>query len=151
MRTSPITTSLESGPSRGRRAVRLPRRLRVLACAACVVGACAVLFASQSPGAAIRGDLAAAAVTVHGLPASTPADAVERALQSTLGGRLATIDARGFPAVVAVTLRALDRRACVAAEGSARRLEGAVVVELESYRQPADCGKSNDMTWRIMP
>ncbi len=146
-----MVSSLHSRPPRRRWRVGLPRRLRVLASAACVVGACAALFASQPPGAAIRGDLAAAAGTVRGLPATASADEIKKALQADLGARLATIDARGFPAVVIVTLHALDRQACLAAEASARRLEGDVVVELQGYRQRTDCRDSNDMTWRIMP
>lgn len=127
------------------------RRLRVLAGAGVVVAALALLFASQPPGAAIRDDLAAAAAVAAMLPMKTEPEAVVQALHASFRGRTVTVDAEAFPAVIYVTIRALDKKSCAAALGSARRLEGLVVIELEHYRSTANCRDSNDMTWRIMP
>jgi hypothetical protein len=128
-----------------------PARFPTLAGAAAIIAGCAVLFASQPPGAALRGDLAAAAGAVGALPATASARDVTAALAGPLRGRVISVDAAEFPTVVAVTFRDLDRQNCVAAREEARRLEGTVVVELQGYRTPADCRAHNDMTWRIMP
>jgi hypothetical protein len=127
------------------------RRFQALAGAVGGFATLALLFGAQSPGGAIRSDLAAGAAAVGALAhGATAADARE-ALQPSLAGRWSSIDASRFPAAVAVTIRSLDRQACVEAESSARRLEGDVVVELVGYRAAADCREANDMTWRIMP
>ncbi len=135
----------------GEAAPSLLRRLRVLGAAAAIVAGCVVLFASQPPGAALRGDLAAAADAVAALPATATAPEVTAALAAPLRGRAVTVDAAQFPAIVGVTLHALDRQSCIAARAQARRLEGTVVVQLDGFATAADCRASNDMTWRFMP
>lgn len=142
-----------SSPARGAamRRLRLSRRVVVLTGLAVIFAALAVAFANQPPGAAIRSDLAAGAALVRALPATAPREEVTQALQRRFHGRTVTVDAEAFPAVVDVTLRALDRQSCVEAEAFARRLEGKVVVELDGYPRISDCRDSNDMTWRIMP
>ncbi|HUZ73256.1 MAG TPA: hypothetical protein VMU87_09730 [Stellaceae bacterium] len=122
-----------------------------LAGAAAIVAGCVVLFASESPDAALRGDLAAAAAAVGALPPNATARDVTQALKTPLRDRVITVDATRFPTVVGVTFHALDQRSCIAARASARRLEGAVVVELDGYDAPADCRGRNDMTWHFMP
>jgi len=126
-------------------------RIRTLAAAVAITAGCAVLFASQSPDAALRGDLAAAAGVVGALPTTASAEDVDAALAGPLRGRVFTVDAAGFPSLVAITFHGLDRQSCAVARAKARRLEGKVVVELEGYGAPADCGVRNDMTWRLMP
>ncbi len=149
-------TSLSDYPlARGGRGTRpsgrLMRLLRALAAAAAALGALAFLFASEPHGGAIRGDLAAAAARLKDLPANASAARVAADLRSEFNGEDATVDPSEFPAAVTVTLHALDRASCADARHSARRLEGRVVVELQGYGSGADCGDSNDMTWRLMP
>lgn len=131
--------------------VQLKWALCVLACAAVAAVGGALLLTSIAPGVAIRRDLAAAAKAVGALPGNASAQTVTLAVRRALGSAPATIDATPFPVAVAVTLRALDRRSCLAAERSARRIEGAVVVALQGFRTADDCRASNDMSWRIMP
>ena len=127
------------------------RSIRVIAGAAAAVAALALLFAARPPGAAIRSDLAASADALQALPANASPASVTATLRSALAGRAVQVDPAGFPTVVAITLRDLDWQSCIAAERSARRLEGRVVVELEGYGSAQDCRDRNDMTWRFMP
>ena len=109
------------------------------------------VYALRSPGEAIRGDLRNAASDARALPMlATPAE-VQEAIAPNFTGYDATVDARGFPSSMAVTLHGLDRASCLDARTAARRLEGSVVVELSGYSSATDCGQHNDMTWRIMP
>lgn len=109
------------------------------------------VYALRSPGETIRSDLRNAAADARALPVlATPAE-VQEAIAPNFSGYDATVDARGFPSSVAVTLHGLDRASCLDARTAARRLEGRVVVELAGYGSAADCGRNNDMTWRIMP
>jgi hypothetical protein len=105
--------------------------------------------ALQSPGRAIRGELESAAADLQQSYAR-PDDGALRRLRRHFPHRAATVDARAWPQV-AVTLHGLPRDTCRAAAGSARRIEGLVVVELERYRSADECGAANDMTWRFMP
>lgn len=129
---------------------RLPRSLWVLIL---VVGAFfagqQLLLALQSPGQAIRTALAGAAAEVQS-PRVQPTQAVRQAILRHFRGYAATLDARAWPQI-AVTLHGLDMTTCRDAESAARRTEGLVVVQLEAYRNAADCRGRNDMTWRIMP
>jgi hypothetical protein len=151
MRTSSTLALFHRQATPVRRRVFSARRLQVLAGAALVVTALALLFASPSPGAAIREDLGAAAAIAGTMPAKTKPEAVVQAMHAVFPGRTLTVDADAFPAVIYVTLRALDKENCAALLASARRIEGLVVIDLEHYRSAADCRDSNDMTWRIMP
>jgi len=135
----------------GKAGSRAPRRTHVLVGAACVVAACALLFASEPPGAALKDDLTAVAGVVRALPASTARPRVDAAVKQSFRGRAVSVDSAEFPSVVNVTFHGIDRKSCLAAEASARRLEGAVVVELVGFPAKSDCGSRNDMTWRIMP
>lgn len=146
--TLPLSHGVDGDPIPPRaRVIRLP----TLAAAAAIVAGCVVLFASQPPDAALRGDLAAAADAVGALPATATARDVGEALAGPLRGRVITVDAAAFPAVVGVTFHALDRQSCIAARSEARRIEGTVVVQLDGYDAASDCRARNDMTWRIMP
>jgi hypothetical protein len=127
------------------------RRTRVLAGAVLVVASLALLFAGEAPGDEIRDDLTSAASVAGTLPFRTEPAAVAQALQPSFFGRTVTVDAEAFPAVIYVTVRALEKDSCAAAFASARRIEGRTVIELERFRSAADCRDSNDMTWRIMP
>ena len=88
---------------------------------------------------------------IGALPQTASPATVREALRTALLGQDASIDAARFPALVSVTLHGVGRAGCIAAERRARRLEGSVVVELQGYGAPADCGIKNDMTWRFMP
>lgn len=148
------SSNLTDFPRSGAR-LPLPRldgpRLGILAGAAAVMAALAFLFGAESPGTAIRSDLSAAAGALDGLPQTASANAVRDTMREAFPGRAISVDATGYPALVAVTLHRIDRRDCEAAAQSARRLEGKVVVELDGYGAAADCVASNDMTWRFMP
>jgi hypothetical protein len=145
---APATSLLDSRPGWS---WRLPRWLRIVVIAAATVVALGVLFAARSPGMAIRGDLAAGASALRELPSNASATRVTATLRSAMHGRVVRVDPSGFPKSVAVTLQDLDSRSCVAAETSARRLEGQVVVELQAYGSTDACRESNNMTWRFMP
>lgn len=106
------------------------------------------LPALMSPVRAIRGELTSAAADLQE-PRAKPDEAALRRLRRHFAHH-ATVDARAWPQV-AVTLHGLARDTCRAAVGSARRIEGLVVVELERYRTGDECGATNDMTWRFMP
>jgi hypothetical protein len=134
-----------------RRLGRAWHPLRIIGPPAAVFVALAFLFAARSPGDAIHNDLVSGAAALRAIPASASPESVTAALRAALPGRALRIDAAGFPAAVAVTFQDLDWQSCAAAERSARRLEGRVVVELEGFASPADCGDRNDMTWRLMP
>jgi hypothetical protein len=99
----------------------------------------------------LRAELSAAAGELRSLPPDTPTARVEQIVARDFVGRNVAVDADRFPDLVLVTLSGLDRSACLAAETRARRIEGLVVTELAGHRTPAECGPSNDMTWRIMP
>jgi hypothetical protein len=105
--------------------------------------------ALTSPGRAIRGELESAAADLDQSYAR-PDDEALRRLRRHFPHRAASVDARAWPQV-AVTLHGLPRDTCRAATGSARRIEGLVVIELERYRSADECGAANDMTWRFMP
>jgi hypothetical protein len=136
-------------PSRTRAV--LPRPLRVIGAAAAVLAALGFLFVARPPGGAIRSDLVAAGASVRALPALAPADAVRAAVTASFPGRPVSVEPASFPAMVAVTLHDVDRQSCLEAAERARRIEGAVVIELDGYRAPDACGERNDMTWRLMP
>jgi hypothetical protein len=142
---------LSRGDRVRRKRMRVPRALRIIAAAAVTLGALGLLFASAPPGASIRASLAAAAAALDALPPNAAAKDVRTALLPAFAGRDVVIDPAGFPREIAVTLQGIDRRACIAAVQSVRRLEGRVVVELQTYRSPDDCGAENAMTWRLMP
>ncbi|HWG79702.1 MAG TPA: hypothetical protein VN681_08010 [Stellaceae bacterium] len=132
---------------------RRPRRVSptmwaVLALGLALALAGVFLPALMSPGRAIRGELTSAAADLQE-PRAKPDEAALRRLRAHFAHH-ATVDARAWPQV-AVTLHGLSRGTCRAAAGSARRIEGLVVVELERYRTADECGATNDMTWRFMP
>lgn len=129
----------------------VPRRLRVLVGAAAVMAALSFLFGAEAPGAGIRGDLAAGAETLEAMPETASDAAVRQAMRKAFPGRSISVDTARYPALVAVTIRDVDQRNCIAAARTARRLEGRVVVELEGYGSPGECGAGNSMTWRFMP
>jgi hypothetical protein len=106
--------------------------------------------AFQSPAAAIRSELTAAAVELAVPVGPQPTDAQLNAIRRHFTGRDATIDAAAWPQII-VTLRHVDRDTCGDVLGAARRIEGLVVVELERYPSVADCGADNDLTWLITP
>jgi hypothetical protein len=108
-----------------------------------------LLPALMAPGRAIRGELKSAAADLQDTRA-TPDDAALSRLRHHFPHHAATVDARTWPQV-AVTLHGVPRDTCRAAAGSARRIEGLVVVELQRYRSADECGATNDMTWRFMP
>jgi hypothetical protein len=130
---------------------RLGRPLRAFAAAAAALAALSFLFASEPPGQAVRGDLAAAAARLGAMPETASPARVASDLVRDFSGEDATVDPAQFPAAVTVTLHGLDRNSCKAALRSAQRIEGRVVVELENRDANAQCGERNDLTWRLMP
>jgi hypothetical protein len=149
---SPVSATFPAqSPPAPRRRGGVRHRLRTIGGAAVIFAGLAFLFAAPPPGDAILSDLASGAAALRAIPASAAPERVTAALRAALPGRALRIDAAGFPAVVGVTFQALDWQSCTAAERSARRLEGQVVVELVGYASPADCRGSNDMSWRFMP
>jgi hypothetical protein len=150
--TSTSTIALFQRPDTpaGRRALS-SRRLSVLAGAAAIVVALGLLFANPTPAAAIRDELVAGGAAAAILPATTKPEAVVTALRETFRGRVVAINAEAFPAVIYVTVGALDKETCAALLGTTARIEGLVVIDLEHYHSAADCRDSNDMTWRVMP
>jgi len=131
-----------------------PRRVSRTMWAALALGLALVLGGTllptlMSPGRAIRSELKSAAADLQDSHAR-PDDAALRRLRRHFPHHAATVDARQWPQV-AVTLHGLPRDTCRAATGSARRIEGLVVVELERYRSADECAATNDMTWRFMP
>ncbi len=131
---------------------RLARRAGIAALLVLVfLGANELRLATQSSGAALRGDLVAAAQVVHALPMTATPERARLAVERALAGRSASVDAMGFPVVVAVTLHGLDRPSCIEAVSEARRIDGLTVIELRDEGYPAACGELNDMTWRLLP
>jgi hypothetical protein len=127
----------------------IARPLRAFAAAAAALAALSFLFASEPPGKAVRGDLAAAAAHLGAIPETAQPARVASILARDFPGEDATVDPAQFPTAVTVTLHALDRANCEAAMRGARRIEGRVVVELENRN--IQCGDENDLAWRLMP
>ena|SRR5690349_24274241 len=128
---------------------RLPRGWRALVVAVVLAAAgYQVSLALQTPAQLIRGELRAAAAETAALPWNRSPDQVRATLARHFEGRDVSIDATKFPALVAVTLRGVDRATCQEAQSLARRIEGSVVIALEAA-QP--CVDGNAMRWRIMP
>lgn len=116
---------------------------------AAVVGGNEAFKASRSPGQAIRSELVAAAELTS--PAGPyPTEASTRAIRRHFREHSVVLQVGLWP-IVSVTLQHLDKVTCVDASTVARRIEGLVVVELEGYRSPEDCGADNAMTWRLLP
>jgi hypothetical protein len=106
---------------------------------------------SQQPGRVIRRELLAAAGEFGSPLVPNPTDSMRQAMRRHFGETDVDVDASRIWPNVAVTIRGLDREACEAAALKVRRIEGPIVVNLDSPRAPADCRESNDMTWWIMP
>jgi hypothetical protein len=152
----PINTLRASWPgSAGLRRETLRRALKTgalaLFAAVVLVAAYQLVEAAAGPGRTIRGELLAAADELSAQIVANPTEPVRQAMRRHFREAEVEVDtARSWPNVL-VTLRGLDRAACEAVLRDARRMEGVVVVSLDAYRSPADCGERNDMTWRIMP
>jgi hypothetical protein len=126
------------------------RLLAPMLVAAVLIGGYAAHLAQESPGAVIRHDLVRAGSAVARLPWSTPTERVGQTTSRYFPSHRATVDARGFPAYVSVTLHDLDRGACRDAYRIAGRIEGDVVIAIDSGDDAA-CGDRTAVTWRIMP
>jgi hypothetical protein len=152
-----ITTSFPDpllGP--GRSLPHIARRILaksglVCALALALVGIGELYLVSQEPGRVIRRELLAAAGEFGSPLVANPTEAVRQAMRRHFGEADVDVDARRVWPNVAVTIRGLDRDACEAAALDARRIEGPIVVNLDTPRSPADCRERNDMTWWIMP
>jgi hypothetical protein len=132
-----------------RRTARKAGLALVLALA--LVGVGELYLVSQQPGRVIRRELLAAAGEFGSPLVPNPTDSVRQAMRRHFGEADVDVDASRVWPNVAVTIRGLDREACEAAALDARRIEGPIVVSLDSPRSPADCRERNDMTWWIMP
>lgn len=130
------------------------RRTRVATLAfavAIVLGAAYGLRESPGPGWIIRSELQAAAAELSWQIVAIPTEAVREAMRRHFHEAEVELDGVRSRPNVLVTLRGLSRVVCQAAVRDARRMEGTVVVALDRYHSPADCGERNDMTWWIMP
>jgi hypothetical protein len=136
-------------PRLARRTLRKAALGGVLALA--LVGIGELYLASQQPDRVIRRELLAAAGEFGSPLVPNPTDSVRQAMRRHFGETDVDVDASRIWPNVAVTIRGLDREACEAAALKVRRIEGPIVVNLDSPCAPADCRESNDMTWWIMP
>jgi hypothetical protein len=118
--------------------------------AAVLVGGNEIMKASRSPGDVIRSELVAAAAELAAPVGSYPTETATRAIRRHFRAHPATLETEFWPQV-SVMLHHLDKTACADASIVARRMEGLVVVELEGYPSPEDCGDDNAMTWWILP
>lgn len=115
-----------------------------------LAGGYEALNALETPGYVLRHELVAAGAAVERLPWSTPTAGVEQLVAQQFGHHRASVDARGFPAYVEVTLHGLGPQDCSAAAGLAR-IEGRVVIVAERRSGSDACREDGAMTWRIMP
>jgi len=105
----------------------------------------------EPPGDAIRHQLEAAAGEMRNQLVPEPSPRVLAAMRRDFAKREVSIATMPASSIVAVTLHGLDHGTCVDALTKARRIDGAVVVRLQSYDAAGDCGNRNDMTWWVMP
>ncbi len=135
----------------------LVSRTRIALAQCLKAGALAIVVAwtltagARSPGDILEADLRAAGAAVRDLRWTETPDHVQTTVADLFPGSTVGVDARGFPARVVITLRALDRNTCLDALARARRIEGKVVIELRGFHSPEDCRQRNDMTWLILP
>jgi hypothetical protein len=115
-----------------------------------LAGGYEALSVLESPAYVMRHELVAAGAAVERLPWSTPADGVQQIVAQQFGNHRVTVDAKGFPAYVKVTLHGLGPDDCRDAAGLAR-IEGQVVIVTERSTAGDACGEDGAMTWRIMP
>jgi len=132
-----------------RRTLRKSGLVVVLALA--LVGIGQLYLVSQQPGRVIRRELLAAAGEFGSPLIPDPTDAIRQAMRRHFGETDVDVAASRIRPNVTVTIRGLGREICEAAALEARRIEGPVVVSLETPRSPGDCRDRNDMTWWIMP
>jgi hypothetical protein len=126
--------------------------LTPLLVAAALAAGDAVYRGLQTPGEVIRRELAAAGSEFGRLPWSIPSDSVQRRITPYFAAAHgATVDARGFPVFVRVTLHDLGRDACLDARRVARRIGGRVVIAVDRRTDEETCRDHTAMTWRIAP
>jgi hypothetical protein len=104
----------------------------------------------ETPEYLIRHELVAAGAAVERLPWSTPTAGVQQIVAQQFGHYRATVDARGFPVYVKVTLHGLSPDDCRDAARLAR-IEGQVVIVAERPAEGEACREDGATTWRIMP
>jgi hypothetical protein len=104
----------------------------------------------RSPGEGIRRELLAAAADLPRPPAFTATPADRQAILRHFDEPGASVDTTLWPQVK-VTLHDIDRATCLDAALAAHRLGGLVVISLDGYRSPAQCGETNEMSWWITP
>ena len=148
---SPSTSSV--GPAAIRTIARQWRAWAVVPAvvAVALVAGYHAMSALETPGYVIRHELIAAGTATARLPWSMPLDDVQRRVAEPFAHYRATVDARGFPAYVKVTLHDLDADECRDAERFAHRIEGQVVIVAEGRAERDACREDGAMTWRIMP
>jgi len=105
----------------------------------------------EPPGDAIRHELEAAAGEMRNQLVPEPSPGVLAAMRRDFAKREVSVATMPASSIVAITLHGLDRNTCVDALNKARRIDGAVVVRLQSYDTVGDCGNRNNMTWWVMP
>lgn len=106
--------------------------------------------AFEPPGQVLRHELLGAAGELGGQWLE-PTPTLNQAIRRHFAEGSVTVDTgRQWPNV-AVSLLGVPRQACVQAMHEARRIDGPVVIVLDRYRFPSECGERNDMTWWLMP
>jgi hypothetical protein len=131
---------------------RIPRPVWILACVvAALLAGYQFFILLRPPADAIRSELEAAAGEMRGQLALEPSPAVLAAMRRDFSAPNVRITRIPASPIIAVTLRDIDRGSCVELEAKDRRIEGPVVVMLQDYAAPEDCGSRNEMTWWIMP
>jgi hypothetical protein len=136
---------------------RIPWTVWVLACigAALLAGYQLSIPPQEPPGDAIRRELKAAAADVAAEMRIRlvlgPSPSALAAMRRHFSGQDVSIATSPAASIIAVTLHGVDHKACIEAAAKARRMDGSVVVMLQGYGAPEDCGSRNEMTWWIMP
>jgi hypothetical protein len=130
---------------------RIPSTICALVWIAALFAGYRYFILLRSPADAIRSELEAAAAEMRTQLVPEPTPAVLAAMRRDFSERDVTIATTPASSVIAVTLHSVDREACVRAAATLRRIDGSVVVRLQGYGAPEDCGSRNGMTWWIMP
>ena len=131
---------------------RIPWTVCVVACiGAALLAGYQRFVLPESSADAMRSELKAAAAEMRTQLVLEPSPAVLAAMRRDFSGQDVSIAKTPASSIIAVTLHGVDRGACVEAAAKVRRIDGPVVVMLQGYGAPEDCGSRNDMTWWIMP
>jgi hypothetical protein len=116
-----------------------------------MLGAQHVVSVLEAPGLVLGRELKAAGAQMHVPLVPQPTSAMRQAIRQHFTESAVQVDVRRFWPNVAVTLSDISRDVCGDAVLDTRRIDGSVVIVLQHFRTPTDCGERNEMTWWIMP